>query len=476
VTLSGRYTLERSLATGGMGTVWLARDDVLDRPVAVKLLNEGLLADEHAAERFRREAMTAAAVTHPHMANVFDYLDHDGRPGIVMEYVEGETLATRLARCAPLPADEAVHIAVGVLEALEAAHAAGIVHRDIKPGNILLATDGSVKVTDFGIARALGSSDLTQTGMLMGTPHYIAPEQVAGEPASPASDVYAVGAVLYEMLTARKPFEADTPVAVAMARLHAEPPLPSTLHASIPPGLEQVAMRALAREPGQRFASADEMRRALTGVSNETQLLRVLPTDQTIAFRARPAPVKPASVLGARLRPWFLPAAAVALIAALASLLVAAGGDGAVSAGPPTRSPTRAPATPTASEPAPERPRTVAAAVAALIDIVRAGDRRGEIDDEVADDLVASAREIDEKHAKGDDGAALEKFRSMLDVLEEAHDDGEISSRRLTLVGAAMTDLITLLNDAAASSGDGGDDDSGDDDKKKGKGKGKGHD
>src|SRR5690349_11823276 len=172
--LAGRYLLEEQIAVGGMGEVWRARDQVLERPVAVKLLHDSLAGDDKAAERFRREALTAAQISHPNMANVFDYIEEDGKPGIVMEYVPSQTLAQRLAR-KPLPIAESVRIADDVLAALERAHAAGIIHRDIKPPNILLTPDGDVKVTDFGIARALGDASLTQTGTVMGTAHYSAP-------------------------------------------------------------------------------------------------------------------------------------------------------------------------------------------------------------------------------------------------------------------------------------------------------------
>ena len=261
--LADRYRLEGQVAAGGMGEVWLATDTLLQRRVAVKLLRSSLAEDPIVAERFRREALLAAQLSHPNMADVYDYVQQDGRPGIVMEFVEGETLAARIARDGALEVSESVHIASALLSALQKAHDAGIVHRDVKPGNVMLTPSGGVKVTDFGIARAAGDHTLTETGMIVGTAHYLSPEQVSGKPATPASDLYAVGAILYEMLTGRRPFEAEAMIAVAMQRLTVDPAPPRGHRADIPPPVESVVLQAMAREPGARFDSAEGMRSAL---------------------------------------------------------------------------------------------------------------------------------------------------------------------------------------------------------------------
>ena len=260
--LAERYRLEELVAAGGMGEVWRATDMLLERTVAVKLLRESLAEDPVLAERFRREALTTARLSHPNMANVFDYVQDEGRPGIVMEFVEGETLAERIARDGALDVADAVSITSGMLGALERAHEAGVVHRDVKPGNVMLSPS-RVKVTDFGIARAAGHETLTETGMVVGTAHYLSPEQVSGKAATPASDLYAVGAILYEMLTGVRPFEADTPLAVAMRRLTDDPASPEQVRAGVPKPVADVAMHALAREPQGRFRSAEDMRSAL---------------------------------------------------------------------------------------------------------------------------------------------------------------------------------------------------------------------
>ncbi len=263
--LADRYRLERPVAAGGMGEVWRATDTLLERIVAVKLLREALAEDPVVSERFRREALVAAQLSHPNMAGVYDYVKDNGRRGIVMEFVEGETLAERLAREGRLEFHEAVRIVSALLAALQTAHIAGIVHRDVKPGNVMLTPAGEVKVTDFGIARVVTDKTITETGMVVGTAHYLSPEQVSGTSTTPASDLYSVGAMLYEMLAGAKPFQAETPLAVAMLRLSADPPPLRGVRPDVPETLAQLVARAMAREPDARYASADDMRRGLEG-------------------------------------------------------------------------------------------------------------------------------------------------------------------------------------------------------------------
>jgi serine/threonine-protein kinase len=262
-TLAGRYRLDRHIASGGMAEVWEATDEVLGRPVAVKVLHAHLAVDPTLRARFHHEAVAAARLVHPAIVAIYDTCDEAGTEAIVMELVRGRTLRQFLDERGRLDPVEVAHIGAEVADALSCAHRAGIVHRDIKPANILLSDDGRVLVTDFGIAKVLDAPDMTMTSELLGTVKYLAPEQVESRPVDARTDVYALGAVLYECLCGEPPFQADTQAATALARLHRDPPPPHDVVAGVPPALETVVMRALAREPAARFASADDLRTAL---------------------------------------------------------------------------------------------------------------------------------------------------------------------------------------------------------------------
>jgi tRNA A-37 threonylcarbamoyl transferase component Bud32 len=251
----GRYRLVRRIATGGMGEVWEADDTVLGRRVALKVLVEELAADERATRRFVREARATARLSHPNVARVYDFGRDGGAPFLVMELLQGETLAGRLA-AGPLPPAEAARIAASVADALDAAHQLGIVHRDVKPANVMLTPAGDVKVMDFGIAAAADETHSTTGSGLYATVAYVSPERVAGEPATPASDVYSLGAVLYELLCGRPPFTAGTPALVARAHLHDLPPPLRQLAPWVPPRLAEAAEAALAKDPDRRPSSA----------------------------------------------------------------------------------------------------------------------------------------------------------------------------------------------------------------------------
>jgi serine/threonine protein kinase len=256
VLLGDRYRLVRMIGSGGMGAVWEAEDETLGRPVAVKVLSESLAAGESAVRRFEREAQAAARLSGPYIAAVYDFGRSEGRPYIVMELVRGETLADRLAREGPLPPQEASRIATQVAEALEGAHRAGIVHRDVKPGNVMLTPAGDVKVMDFGIAAAAWAERVTTSGLVLGTPSYLAPEQAKSEKTTPASDVYALGAMLYEMVAGRPPFVAESPVAVALAHVREDPRPLEQVADGVPPNLASASMAALAKDPAERPPSA----------------------------------------------------------------------------------------------------------------------------------------------------------------------------------------------------------------------------
>jgi eukaryotic-like serine/threonine-protein kinase len=253
--LGGRYRMEAPLASGGMGEVWVARDLLLDRAVAVKVLGGALAGDGRAAERLRREARAAARLEHPNIARVLDLGEQEGRPYLAMELLEGESLAARVDRAGAMAPAEASRVVAAVADALEAAHRAGVVHRDVKPGNVFLTSDGEVKVLDFGIASAVGDAAIT-TGDLLGTPAYLAPERVLGHPATPAADIYALGVVLYELLAGRRPFEAGSDIELAMAHVHARPAPLRQLAPSAPSSLVAACGHAMAKDPSARLPSA----------------------------------------------------------------------------------------------------------------------------------------------------------------------------------------------------------------------------
>ncbi|MDP9240311.1 MAG: serine/threonine protein kinase [Actinomycetota bacterium] len=261
--LGARYQLISRIAVGGMGEVWRAHDTVLKREVAVKVLKPELTGDPEFLRRFRAEARHTAGLTHRGIASVFDYgeASTDGAEGtdtayLVMELVEGEPLSTILAREGRLSTERTLDIVGQTARALQAAHDAGVIHRDVKPGNVLVQTNGRVKITDFGIARLVDAAPVTATGMVMGTAHYLSPEQAAGQPVTPASDVYSLGVVGYEALAGQRPFAADNPLGVALLHVNAAPPpLPDDLT----PAARAVVEQAMAKDPAQRFASAAAM-------------------------------------------------------------------------------------------------------------------------------------------------------------------------------------------------------------------------
>jgi serine/threonine-protein kinase len=262
--LAQRYVLEDEIAAGGMARLWRAFDEVLARTVAIKILRDDLAEDPEFLARFQAEAVAAARLTHPFIISVFDTGMDYGVSFIVMEYFEGQTLRQIMDRRRAMDPAEAVAAILPVLSALVFAHSMGIVHRDIKPENILVASDGRVKVTDFGIAKAaFAAHDLTTTGSVLGTVRYLSPEQVQGTRIDARSDLYSVGVVLYELLTGRPPFQAETDVATAMMRLTADPLAPGALRPGIPRGLAAAVMRSLARQPEDRYSSAQAMHTTL---------------------------------------------------------------------------------------------------------------------------------------------------------------------------------------------------------------------
>ncbi len=314
--LNDRYRLEARIGTGGMSTVYRALDLTLERPVAIKLMNREIATDSDQLERFRREARAVAQLSHPHVVGVIDAGEDEGRPYIVLEYVEGETLKDRIRRLGELPISEAVAYAIEIARALGAAHARHIVHRDVKPQNVLIDEEGSAKVTDFGIARSLDDDGLTADGRVLGTTDYVSPEQALGHEVSGQSDLYSLGIVLYEMLVGEVPFKGENQVAVAMRHVREELPDVQVRRPEVSASLAAVIDRATAKDLRERYRSDEELiadledvlaleaARAGSATGEATTVLKTLPRR---ARRRVPLRVRSPALL-----------AAVALLAALA--------------------------------------------------------------------------------------------------------------------------------------------------------------
>jgi beta-lactam-binding protein with PASTA domain/predicted Ser/Thr protein kinase len=285
----GRYRIQRKLGAGGMADVYLAEDQELGRRVAIKILNGRHANDDQFIERFRREAKNAAALNHPNIVSIYDRGEAEDTYYIAMEYLDGKTLKELIVGRGKAPVNVAIEYARQILSALRFAHRHGIVHRDIKPHNVLVDGEGRVKVTDFGIARA-GTSQMTETGSIVGTAQYLSPEQARGGEVDQRSDLYSLGVVLYELLTGKTPFEGDTPVEIAMKHLSNAPKPPSKLRPDIPEELDLVVLRALAKNPEDRYQSADEMEADLERVARGAPVSAATVDSATQVLRRPPAP------------------------------------------------------------------------------------------------------------------------------------------------------------------------------------------
>ena len=362
-----RYRLDSRIATGGMGQVWRATDTRLGRTVAVKLLKNEYADDETFRTRFASEAQHAAALHHPGVAAVYDFGEAGGdtpRPYLVMELVEGQPLSALITPGRPIDPEVTRDLMAQAAEALGAAHAAGIVHRDVKPANLIVTPDRHVKITDFGIARASEGMALTQTGQVMGTPQYLSPEQAQGGTAGPASDVYSLGVVAFECLTSRRPFTGDTPVATALA--HLREPVPDRPD-DVPADLARVVQRALAKDPDDRFpdgaALAAALRDPATVPMAPTAAAVAAPATKVMTSAAPPVPPPPTTGTPERRRraiPWLWILLALAVIAAVIVLALVAGDDEEPTQDQPDQQPRRSQPAPeeTSSTPPPDEPTT----------------------------------------------------------------------------------------------------------------------
>jgi eukaryotic-like serine/threonine-protein kinase len=315
--LAERYLLEELVGTGGMSSVFRAHDQLLDRKVALKVLHQQYSDDADYVERFRREARSVASLSHPNIVTVIDRGEHQGRQFIVFEYVDGENLKRLIERSGPLPVEQALEVAIQIARGLSFAHQEGLVHRDVKPQNVLLNGDGRAKVTDFGIARSLDvKHGLTQTGTVLGTSDYIAPEQAQGQRVDEHTDVYSLGVVLYELLTREVPFPGENFVAVAMRHINEEPPSVAQRRPDVPPRVEAAVRRAMQKEPSDRFPSMDAFCRELQACLGELQSTQVVAPPPRVHRRRRSA------------GPWPLVLALVGLLAVGAVVYVLIHGSG----------------------------------------------------------------------------------------------------------------------------------------------------
>jgi hypothetical protein len=453
-TIAGRYALRGPLGAGGMADVFAAEDLRLHRQVAVKLVPAAAITPTVRA-RFVREARSAARIVHPNAVVVFDAGESEGFLYLVMERVSGHTLAERLAASGPLPVREAAEVAIAVLGAVGAAHAAGVVHRDVKPANIVVGP-GGVKLIDFGIATLLdeAGSGLTAAGELVGTPKYLAPEQLSGQPATPATDVYAVGIVMFEMLTGAAPFVRSTPVATALAHREEAPPDVRILRPDVPPRVAAVVTTALQKKPADRYQTAAEMRRALAPAADDDY------AGETAVLTASAIGSGPRSTVRAG---WWISAAVFAAIAAVvAAVIVINGGDdagapaasttaGVSTTAIPTTAPTTAattvattaatlavptttvPPTTTAAPPAapPGTPEQLIALLAA--DPTRYGPRTDEVIDRLG--------EVDNRGRR-----SRERAGELLDSTAEWVDDGELTAEAYALLEPVLAPLADQGN------------------------------
>jgi serine/threonine protein kinase len=297
--LNSRYRLLERIGAGGMSVVYKAQDLALGRLVAIKVLHESLTGDSAFLERFRREARAAASLSHPNVVTVHDVGQDGDRHYIVMELVEGDDLKAIIRRWAPLPLEKALDLTVQICQGVGYAHRAGFVHCDVKPQNVLVTSGGRAMVADFGIARVISEATMSRSDLNWGTPHYFSPEQAAGEPATPSSDVYAIGVMLFEMLTGRLPFEAESPAALALMHIREDPPLVTDLRPSVPTPVAKIVQKVLAKEPSARYRTAEQLGRILQSFYRESgQATRGMPAQpvQPVQPTQKPVPARPAPV------------------------------------------------------------------------------------------------------------------------------------------------------------------------------------
>ena len=459
--LADRYAVGELLGRGGMAEVYLATDRVLDRPVAFKVLGGWLANDATFVERFRREALAAARISHPNLVAVFNAGSEADVHYIVMEHVPGETLADLLRKAGRLHPNRATSIAASVADALGVAHAARIVHRDVKPANVMLTPDGRTKLMDLGIARNIDGESITHASSVLGTAGYVSPEQARGDPVDHRSDIYSLGCVLYEMLTGRQPFEAQDPLAMAYKHVHEAPVPPTSFEPSIPSALEAVTLRAMEKEPAARFQNVEEMASAL-----EDRTAPVAPLTTTTPMPpvpvTTPLPTAHPDTLPRRadrvrrrrpLVPLLLGIAALALLGGLAFALLGndppAGRVGPSDSPSPSASPSSSPSRSPSPSPTPAPVDPVQGAAAALQAVVAQGVSDGTISDEAAGEIQKGLDEALREFAGGDTEKAIEKLGDLEGKVDELVDHDEIAHSEEQKLDKAIEDLAAQMFQAS---------------------------
>jgi eukaryotic-like serine/threonine-protein kinase len=455
--LAGRYALGGLLGAGGMGQVYRARDRVLERTVAVKVLSPAATHDPELVARFDREARAAAALHHPNIVTVFDSGTHGDLHYLVMEYVDGQSLAGLLRQEGVLEPRRAAEVGCQVCQALAAAHAGGLVHRDITPGNVLVDQEGLVKVADFGIAKLTAATTMTGDGMLLGTAAYLAPEQAQGRPVDGRSDLYGLGCVLYELVTGAPPFAGDSPVAVAARQVTEQPIPPSHRNPRVSPALEAVVLTALAKQPADRYQSAaamaQDLNRAIANAGADSMPLvdpgAGLPTDRLPSvIPAGAATVPMASA--ARRRPGWVPWALVAALGIIVLVAVALwprGADPPAAQQQPTGPPASTaapPATPAATTPPTQPQGELPAALANLAQVITAGQQQAMVDNS-AEDLLKQAEEVLRAAQEGKAEDVDKKLQDLQRKTDEQIDKGKIRGPAAGQVRQAVAQFSQLV-------------------------------
>ncbi|MFL5796654.1 MAG: protein kinase domain-containing protein [Actinomycetota bacterium] len=460
--LAGRYRIEGEVGHGGMARVYRATDTVLGRTVAVKVLDAGHASDPAFVDRFRREARAAARLNHPNVVSVYDSGSDGPVHFIVMEFVEGRTLAEVMAQEGPLAPERAAEIARSVAEALSIAHGEGLVHRDVKPGNVMITPRGQVKVMDFGIARVTTAHTITQTSTVFGTASYLAPEQAQGLQVDGRADVYALGVVLYEMLAGRVPFVADSAVAVASKHVMEQPDPPSRWRRGAPPALEAIAMRALAKDPADRFQGAAEMAGALAAFgAGDPTTAQAAPAATAPLARTDVLPPATRRHAAPRRSRWWIAALVILILAALVALVLPSlvGGKGAgrthgrhsgnpthrASVRPsPTPPATSAPGTTPPPSPTPAI-STVNDAVAALSSTVQQAEASGAIDKGTANDVQKGVDGALHKYGDGNLDDAIKAIQDTQDKVSQAVDHQKATAAAAAAINSGLDGLAAAM-------------------------------